>query len=116
MAAAVAQRGLTIITFDTPECNPASIDEAQTAKASERTSEDLIHLLVTTPKSSILRAKSETLPKQRKDFYGTIINHSKNKKKRKQKIKFREDGDEINEVENWKEYNVNNRECECNLF
>jgi len=51
--------------------------------------------------------------KERRDAYGTLIHHTA----KKHRIKFKSDISEVNEVENWKEYNVGQAPCcQCNLM
>lgn len=51
--------------------------------------------------------------KSRKDSYGVLIRHQA----KKHKIKFRNDISEVKIVENWKEFNMDEKPCcSCNLF
>ena len=113
MSATVSvQIGQTFLPYDAPESCNADLEEIQKTREQRKASEELNQFLAVNPKTSILRSKCDPMERQRRDFYGTMISH----KKGQQKVKFKDNVDEINEVENWKEYNVNHRTCECNLF
>jgi hypothetical protein len=61
----------------------------------------------------ILKKDNKASLKSRKDSYGNFIRHMD----KNHKIKFKNDISEVNEVENWKEYNVENKGCcSCKPF
>lgn len=61
----------------------------------------------------ILKKDNKSSLKSRRDAYGNLIRHMD----KHHKIKFKNDISEVNEVENWKEYNVEKKACcSCNPF
>lgn len=71
------------------------------------------NFLTMQPKTPILRSKASLVERNRKDSYGIQIAQGT----RQHKIKFKEEVKEVNVVENWKEYNVNeDRTCLCSMF
>ena len=62
---------------------------------------------------SILKKDNKASLKSRRDAYGNLIKHMD----KHHKIKFKNDISEVNEVENWKEYNVEDKACcSCKPF
>ena len=61
----------------------------------------------------ILVSSNKSSLKERRDAYGTLIRHTA----KKHRIKFKSDISKVNEVENWKEYNMGQEPCcQCNLM
>ena len=103
-----------------PKGGMRSVDDFDSQRQDEN---ENIHV---NPENSTIHQQSSTLSapilvtssnckslKERRDAYGTLIRHTA----KKHRIKFKSDISEVNEVENWKDYNVGqNPCCSCNLF
>ncbi len=65
-------------------------------------------------KSSILRNRSKSPNKGRRDSYGVVITSEI----KQHKIRFQDNGNQVKVVENWKEFNIVEEKpcCICTLF